>query len=526
VTASPRSSLSLLRALGDVLAPTGFPYASNGRLFKDAEFGRDSLETAEDLLPLRPGVARAVILRLAALQGTIDDVRTEEEPGKIHHEYRSLVMYGRPVAEESARIFRELARNWHLAETEEELLTFPQLTQYGTVDASALFVRLAGRYCARHGTGILDETYIPRRPGTAAARATIRDSVRAAVRWTVAMIEASDVGLLEWQRKTSWGHCFQAWKDGGTSYLHEDGTYANYNGPMASVEVQGLAYDALLAAVSLLAGDLPEELERYAALARRVQEQTLALLWMPDRDYFAMGLDRDPETGGVRQIRVLTSNPGALLETGIFDSLPPEERNRYVLPVVERIVGEDFLTSVGIRCTSLAYRNLLPYPAYQSSYTVWHKETFDVAKGLRRQGFPLLADEVERRLLNVIDLAGPREFIYVLPDGRFGPIRGATGRETVVLRSTNIPENEQAWTIAAGLAVKWRLGRRVQAGPASPPPPLERDLLARTGTTALFRTVAEVEHARNIGYVCDVHTTEGCEAEGEWVREHALSSEP
>lgn len=514
--------LSLLRALAEVLSPTGFPYGSNGRLFRDAEFGRDSLETSEDLLAQRPEIARTVIHRLAALQGTITDVRTEEEPGKIHHEYRSLVMYGRPVQPESVQIFRQLASNWHLAETEEELLTFSQLTNYCTVDASPLYVRLVGRYCARHGPGILDETYIPRRPGTAAYRATIRDAVRAAAGWIANKIEHSEVGLLEWQRMTPWGHCFQAWKDGGTSYLHADGSYANYNGPMASVEVQGLAYDALLAAGRLLAGDPPEQLERYAVLAQRVQEQTLARLWMPDRQYFAMALDRDPESGAVRQLRVPTSNPAVLLESGIFDSLPSDRRDEYVLPVVKRIVGDDFLSPVGIRCTSLEYRDLLPYPAYQSSYTVWHKETFDVAKGLRRQGFALLAGELERRLLNIIEVAGPREFIYVLPDGRFGPIPGSAGGETVVLRSTNIPENEQAWTIAAGLEVKWRLGRRARTSPASEPSELERDLLAQTGTTQIYRTVSDVQRARQTGYVIEVDTHVGCETEGAWVREHAL----
>src|SRR5437868_2294129 len=81
---------SMLRALERVLSPSGFPYGSTGDLFRDAHFGRDAVEVAEDLLACRPDIARAVIERLAELQGTSVNALTEEEPGKIHHEYRAL----------------------------------------------------------------------------------------------------------------------------------------------------------------------------------------------------------------------------------------------------------------------------------------------------------------------------------------------------------------------------------------------------------------------------------------------------
>src|SRR3989338_7620504 len=45
-------------------------YASSDRLFKGAVFGRDSLVVAEDLMTLRPQLAKRILLALAALQGT------------------------------------------------------------------------------------------------------------------------------------------------------------------------------------------------------------------------------------------------------------------------------------------------------------------------------------------------------------------------------------------------------------------------------------------------------------------------
>ena len=77
-----------------VLSSEGWPYASAppaepgdpGRFH--ALFGRDALITALQLLPARPEIARATLHALAARQGTREDPRTSEEPGKIGHEFR------------------------------------------------------------------------------------------------------------------------------------------------------------------------------------------------------------------------------------------------------------------------------------------------------------------------------------------------------------------------------------------------------------------------------------------------------
>ncbi len=52
---------SVIRALESLRADEGGLYASAGELFSDAVFGRDSIECADDLIQIRPEIAREVI---------------------------------------------------------------------------------------------------------------------------------------------------------------------------------------------------------------------------------------------------------------------------------------------------------------------------------------------------------------------------------------------------------------------------------------------------------------------------------
>jgi glycogen debranching enzyme len=526
-TISFRRAPSMLLALERILTPSRFPRASGYHLFKDAYFGRDALEVAEDLLDLRPDIARAVILRLASLQGTVTDPRSEEEPGKIHHEYRALSIEGEKVDETGRHIFHQLAAQWQMATTPEDMAALSEFIYYGTVDATPLYIRLVSDYCCRVDPSILDEEYTPRRWRGSDRRPTIRESVRRAVEWTVRSLEQSDLGLLEFRRMTPRGHRFQAWKDGATSYVHLDGQFANYNGPIASIEVQGLAHDALVTASSLLPQATEEQRARWTALAARVCDQTLDLFWMPDQQYFAMALDRDPATGAPRQVQLIASNPASMLDSGIFDALSPERRKGAVAAIVERIYSDEFLTPAGIRCNCVAQRDVHDYMAYQSSYTVWHKETYDIARGLRRQGFPCLAEDLEVRILNSVNIVGgATEFLYVMPDGRvdydpFG-LRPRQPAEDIV--ATNVPENDQGWSISAALAIKWRRGRRDHGEPAAGgwQAGIEQRKLQEHEPVTLLRTQGEIEHAREQGGKFSLNAEEGYRREQAFLQTREL----
>jgi len=53
-----------------------------------ALFGRDSLISSLQLMPVRPDIARATLRALADRQGRVIDPVTLESPGKIGHEFR------------------------------------------------------------------------------------------------------------------------------------------------------------------------------------------------------------------------------------------------------------------------------------------------------------------------------------------------------------------------------------------------------------------------------------------------------
>jgi glycogen debranching enzyme len=483
---STLADLARLRSNGNGL------YGSGDRLFSNAIFGRDSVTAAETLLHLRPYMARDIILTLARLQGTVDAPfgphSNEEETGKIHHEHRTLYVDGRRIAPESERLLREQAIRW--GGDDETSLTY-----YGSVDATPLFVRLVARYCASQGEAILADS-VSRRDG---AQVTVRESVLAAVNWITTKMDTSPLGLVEFQRRNPQGIPFQVWKDSNTSYIHRDGTLANSDAPIAAVEVQGYAYDALVGAAGLFETRAVEWRERAQALRERV----IRNLWMPAESYFAMGLDRDGG-GQARWIESIASNGALLLDTALFDGLPAADL--YVTGLARRICSPDFLTEAGIRCRSASEAGLVDFQDYHGDWTVWMKETFDVARGLERQGMPWLARQIGIRLLNAVNVAGAHlEFLYVSPDQRvMYDFRGADLRtsEPEVINGTNQPEAPITWTVTAALALKSWLGSNRKIFSSTGPQDadgwrraLEAEVRGQVPEVAAYRTLAQVRSA-------------------------------
>src|SRR5437763_1808443 len=183
------------------------------RLF-EVVFGRDSLTVALVVAELFPRLLEATVLHLARFQGVELDTKREEEPGRIAHEIRD------PDPESK----------WG----------FPY---YGSVDATALFVTAAVRGIRRRPE--LAATPVPGRP------ASVLDALSAAADWLVRRLSADDLGLLSHRRANPHGLENQVWKDSWDSMSHADGTVCNHERPVASVEAQALAYDALVDAASL-----------------------------------------------------------------------------------------------------------------------------------------------------------------------------------------------------------------------------------------------------------------------------------
>lgn len=427
-------------ALRRIISKSGLGvYASSDRLFKGAVFGRDSLTVAEDLMTRRPELAKRILLALAGLQGLQHHSANEEEPGKIIHEYRTRVVDGRPLSGTPLHIFNELSKRWGGTES--------TLIYYGSVDSTPHFIRALGVYCQAYGTRIL-KAQIRLQDGQTA---TLEDCLGAAVQWLELKLHKSASGLLEYHAHNPQGIANQAWKDSKEFYVHENGRFVNHQRPVASIEVQALAYDGLMAAAQLM----PSRSHSFKSAAYRLRDRTIELLWQPDRNYFALGVDYEQE-GDLRIITTTTANPASLLNSGFFDELDLRDKQKYVGDIIHNIMGTEFLTDAGVRSRAFSEANLIPFWDYHGSFVSWPKETYDVAKGLRRQGFPELAAQLENRLLNVVRKSrGYPEFLFVDPRGRVLGASSSAHRHThsILVKSTNVPESVQAWTVSAVLAI-------------------------------------------------------------------------
>jgi glycogen debranching enzyme len=296
-------------------------------------FGRDSLLTAYQVLPVEPAMARGTLRYLAARQGTERDAHTEEEPGKMFHEMRQ----------------GELARR--------ELI--PHTPYYGTVDATPLWVVL------------LDETH--RWTGDDAFVTDLSDSLDRALGWiSDAVDRIGDDPFCYYTVDNPAGLNHKAWKDSDRGVQFADGSTAAP--PIASVEVQGYVYDAYRRAARLyreVLGD-PERARELGDHADHLAARFDESYWLPDRSFYAAALDGDG-----RPVDTDTSNVGQALWGGIV----PESR---VDAVVDRLFSEDLYSGWGIRTMSATAAGYSPVSYHEGS--VWPHDSAFVTLGLARYG--------------------------------------------------------------------------------------------------------------------------------------------
>lgn len=426
-------------ALRSVTSKTGLGvFASSDRLYKNAVFGRDSLEVAEDLVSSKPKLVRDVLTTLGSLQGQVSNPINEEEPGKIVHEYRSRIVDGKPIDDVSMNIFKTLSQKWGGDENE--------MAYYGSVDATLLYIRTIDKYCRLYGHSIL-RTTVTLRSGE---KIEIREVVKRAADWTLRKLEKSKSGLIEFHKTNPHGISNQVWKDSEEFYVHKNGRRANHSTPISSIELQGLAFDALMAVKRLI----PSATDEYEKAALKVRKNTFKHLWINKKQMFVLGTDY--ESGHLRRIETKTANPAALLDTTIFDDLREGKRQMYITSLIEQITSLDFLTDAGVRSRALSEAGLVGHWDYHGSYVSWPKETYDIAKGLRRQGFPKLARQLENRILNVcLKYKAYPEFVYVDHRGRVlaSAPSSHTHGEFILVEGSNQPERIQAWTVSAVTAI-------------------------------------------------------------------------
>jgi len=316
--------------------PDGFvPYA--GIPWYVAPFGRDALISALQVLPFEPALAAGTLRFFARHVGRVDDVFTDQEPGKIVHELRRGEMAA----------CREI----------------PFIPYYGTVDAPPLFLMLLAEYLRWTA-----DTAFARELWPVAERV---------IAWMLANADAHG-GYLAYVRRSPRGLTNQGWKDSLDAIMHADGRLAE--APIALAEAQGYLYAALLAAANVAetagAADRAPELRQRAA---RLRERFEADFWLPDEAYYALALDHEGAP-----CRVVTSNAGHLLWTRLVS-----DSRAHI--VARRMMADDMYTGWGIR--TLASGERLYNPMSYHNGSVWPHDTAIAASGMRRYGLvqPALA---------------------------------------------------------------------------------------------------------------------------------------
>jgi glycogen debranching enzyme len=307
-----------------------YPYA--GVPWYNTAFGRDGIITAMEVLWIAPEIARDTLHFLAEMQAEKIIPEKDAEPGKIMHELRT----------------GEMANTGEI----------PFKEYYGTIDATPLFIMLAGMYYERTADIVTIEKIWP--------------NIKAAIEWINVYGDIDKDGFVEYKHKAENGLTNQGWKDSHDSIMYEDGAFCKP--PIALSEVQGYVYAAKKYA-SFLADVMEERdyAENILKEAMELKQKFNDIFWDDGLESYVLALDADKNS-----CRVLSSNPGHCLFTEIV-------KKKNAGKLVESLFSKELFSGWGIRTLGAKEKRYNPMSYHNGS--IWPHDNALIAYGLSKYGF-------------------------------------------------------------------------------------------------------------------------------------------
>lgn len=354
--------------LDSLLSPEGWPYASAASV-EDGDpgrfhalFGRDAAIASLQVLPARPDVARATLRALAALQGSREDPASDEEPGKIVHEWW-------PRAPERLR-----RAGWPVRDGE--------LRYYGSADSTAWFLVLLASL------------------GDRALAAELAETWRAAGGWLESALDRGGGLVRHGPRRAPGGLAQQGWRDAedpadpachGAGILAASGEIPRP--PLADADTQAVTVVALRS-LAALAGE-----RRWASEAAKL---SAAIEEAFDPETLAIDVDGERVAGAGSQL-------GWLLWA---DALPAGARER----AAERLSRDDVLSRWGLRTLSSSHPLFAPDAYHRGA--IWPFDSWLGWGGLRAAGRVEFAEKLRHGVLDAIDAIGQAPELFAAgPEG-------------------------------------------------------------------------------------------------------------
>lgn len=351
-------------------------------------FGRDTLISSMQALPVNPSLALGTLALLGARQARGFDAWRDAEPGKILHELRQ----------------GELAH----------FRRIPHTPYYGTADATPLYLML------------LHQTW--RWTGDAALLDRHLEVAEGCLAWIDNHGDRDGDGFQEYGARGG-GYENMGWKDAGDAVLYPDGSMVT--NPKALCELQGYVYAAWTGMAEIFAAlgrpaRAAELRGKAAALFNRFND----VFWNEDDGFYAFALDGDK-----RPVRTVASNVGHCLWTGI---VRPDRARR----VVERMMAADMFSGWGVRTLSALHPAFNPISYHNGS--VWPHDNGIAAHGFARYGFFDAAVAVARG----VQQAAAHFAEHQVPELFSGLVRNG-GDFPVQCLGANVP---QAWAAGSAFS--------------------------------------------------------------------------